>query len=287
MANLIGIIRLLVRMFCLHIVDCSIFSCRISFIGLTKYVKPKILARRDCIAVSMPPVGLEFVVQCGGCDKSAHVNCGSCDDSYCHTCFDNMHCKGKRSRHRYDKIHLCAYCRYQMATKSCVTCFMKPPKPGSVQELILGDRGLFCDSCFSYLHDERERRLEMMPINEKLAQTMIADRSKDAFLIAHTIRESVQTDHMYTHLVEPCEECKWRGAAWRCTDCRQVYCSKCLLGLHSIGGPFSRHRAEVLPYYTPDMHQRFQNDELKFIQKSKLEILNRKENERRKAFKMV
>jgi len=170
--------------------------------GLTKYEKPKILASRECITISMPPAGLEYLVPCSTCKMpSAQVNCDSCDETFCRSCFDNLHCKGHRKTHRADKLPYCAYCRFQMATKSCVTCFMKPPKRGTVQELVVGDRGLFCDSCFSYLHDGREREMEQLPLEDKLGRTMIAERTKDAYLIGLALREGVTTDHTYSHLV--------------------------------------------------------------------------------------
>ena len=77
-----------------------------------------------------------------------------------------------------------------MATKSCVTCFLKPPKPGTVQELVVGDRGLFCDTCFIYLHDLREMSLEELPLEDKLSKTMINERTKDAYLVGQSIHVS-------------------------------------------------------------------------------------------------
>ena len=169
--------------------------------GLSKYEKPKILAYRECITISMPPTGLEYLVKCCSCQSPSHVNCTTCDESMCKPCFDNLHCKGNRKLHRSDKIHFCAYCRFQMATKNCVTCFMKPPKPGTVQELVVGDRGLFCDSCFSYLHDSREMEMEKVSLEDKLSKNMIVERTKDAYLIGHSLREGILTDHIYTNLV--------------------------------------------------------------------------------------
>jgi len=44
-----------------------------------------------------------------------------------------------------------------------------------------------------------------------------------------------------------------------------------------MGGPFSRHKAEQLPYYTPKMHTSFKNDTYRQIVKIKLTQLNRDE----------
>ena len=78
---------------------------------------------------------------------------------------------------------------------------------------------------------------------------------------------------MYTDLVQRCEECQSRAASWRCNDCRQIYCSRCLIGLHSIGGPFAKHIADPLPYYSPEMHQRFEEDDMQFRIKSKMDVI--------------
>ena len=64
-----------------------------------------------------------------------------------------------------------------------MTCFLKPPRPGSVQELVSGDRGFFCDICFNYMHDKKEILLDQLPLQRKLAMTMMYERSKDAYLI--------------------------------------------------------------------------------------------------------
>ena len=81
---------------------------------------------------------------------------------------------------------------------------------------------------------------------------------------------------MYTDLVEKCEECVSRAASWRCNDCRQIYCSRCLLGLHSIGGPFAKHIADPLPYYSPEMHRRFEEDDMQFRMKAKMDVIKHK-----------
>ena len=86
--------------------------------------------------------------------------------------------------------------------------------------------------------------------------------------------------------MEVCEECHWRASSWRCRDCRQIYCSKCLLGLHSLGGPFSKHSAEPLPYFTPDMHKRFEEEELAYKLRAKSELLKHQRLEAEEKLKL-
>lgn len=168
---------------------------------VSSYEKPKILGRYDCLVISMPPQGLEFVIPCNTCMSPAEVNCQQCDESMCKSCFGNLHCKGSRRSHRHEKIPMCSYCRFQMATKTCVTCFMRKPKPGSVQELITEDRGLFCDTCFCFMHDEHEQALQDKPIEEKTAALLVAEQTRQAFLVGQSIHQQVVTTHNFAHMV--------------------------------------------------------------------------------------
>lgn len=223
------------------------------------YTKPKIFMSGNCLPVRVPLPGMECVVNCVNCSDEATSNCVQCDESMCRTCFDAMHCKGNRRKHHRDKIPMCSYCKFQVASKTCLSCFIKKPAVGSVEEHMTGERGLYCDNCFTYAHDQLERDLEL---NDELSQQQKMDKlyveqSKTIKMVETGIRRKVETDHTWSHLMQPCEECDWRCSMWRCHDCKQVYCSKCLTGMHSLGGIFAKHHAEPLPYYTVDMHKRY------------------------------
>ncbi len=229
---------------------------------ITKYAKPAILGSRDCLSIPMPPVGLEFVVKCSNCTtRQATINCDECEDSYCRICFDDMHCKGTRRHHHRQKIPMCGYCKFQMACRTCMTCMTAKPEPGSPAELMSEtDRGTMCDTCFTHTHNEHEIELRHASDEKKRALKQIA-QSKSAYLVAHQLHLRIKTTHKYLDMVQSCEECWSRSAGWRCLDCNQVYCNRCLLGLHSLGGPFSKHKGEKLPYYTPEMHQSYLRDQ--------------------------
>lgn len=225
---------------------------------VTSYEKPKILGSYDCVEVPLPGPKLENVIMCGICeDKNAEVNCDQCEDSMCKSCFATMHCKGKRQVHTWSPIPICSLCKYQCATKSCTTCALRKPKKGSLMALVEGDRGMLCDTCYTYVHDGCNSSSSI--VTKKLGtENRFGDNCKDAYLIQLDMNQRLDTDHRYSALVQFCEECQWRAASYRCSDCDQVYCSKCLSGYHSIGGPFASHVAEKLPYYTPDMHKKFE-----------------------------
>jgi hypothetical protein len=225
---------------------------------VTSYEKPKILGSYACKEVPLPGPNLEYVIKCGICEeKEAEVNCDQCEDSMCKTCFSTMHCKGKRQLHTYSPIPHCALCKYQNATKSCMTCSLRKPEKGSLMSLVDGERGVLCDTCYTYVHDGCNSTSAV--VTKKLGNdNHCGDHCKDAYLIQLEMNQRLDTDHRYSALVQFCEECQWRAASYRCSDCDQVYCSKCLKGYHSIGGPFASHTAEKLPYYTPDMHKKFE-----------------------------
>ena len=68
---------------------------------IIKYKKPKILLKFDSIQIKLPPKGCEYIVYCFYCTtKHASLNCIECEESYCQTCFMNIHCKGHRRDHR-------------------------------------------------------------------------------------------------------------------------------------------------------------------------------------------
>mmetsp|Transcript_19751 Transcript_19751/g.27140 ORF Transcript_19751/g.27140 Transcript_19751/m.27140 type:complete len:2215 (+) Transcript_19751:40-6684(+) len=279
--------------------------------------KPRILRGNECYSISVPEAGLENLAYCCYCNVMAEVNCNECEESMCKLCFDSLHCKGQRRNHVKVKIPFCGFCQYQVATKSCLTCVLHKPKPGTLQSALdPADRGTFCDSCFIHVHEKKrppprntqqdqEAASKAKPSSssgnknsQNAAVTItVSDRrkgmqalmvsSREAYLIRHHIHEQLSTEHNYDNLVQTCEECGWRSSSWRCIDCKQVYCNKCLVGLHSIGGPFSRHRAELLPYYTPTMHISFSRDLNAIYTQEKLERIGREMSKRREQKEYV
>lgn len=250
------------------------------FHPLTKvktYRKPKVLRSLDSYSIALPEEGLENVVNCFYCNKLAEVNCDNCEESMCKICYDSMHCKGNRREHQSSKILSCSYCKFQVATKSCLTCILNPVPLGNIKESVEEScRGLYCDTCFTYEHDRSQKSLNIQQQRRRRLKNILA-YTKQAYLIHNHLHQSLDTNHHFDNLVQTCEECNWRSSSWRCVDCNQIYCNICLVGLHSMGGPFSRHKAEQLPYYTPQMHTSFKNDIDRQMIKIKLTQLNRDE----------
>eukprot|EP01041_Mallomonas_annulata_P004815 gene4815-9605_t len=226
----------------------------------TSWHKPKVLGSYDCLSIPTPVAGLQYMVYCSNCERQATVNCLNCEDSMCQICFTSLHCKGSRKKHVSHAISMCSLCTMQMATKACTTCALRKPKKGSVQLLLKRDLSVMCDNCFCHVHDHREAHPETNWAKRDANRAL--ESSLDASLVGQALHEKLITDHKYSFLVQPCEECLWRAAAWRCNDCDQVYCDKCLIGLHSLGGPFGKHQAETLPYYSPSMHRCFESGAL-------------------------
>ena len=226
---------------------------------VSSLTKPKILRNYDSVSIALPPEGLANTVKCCNCPSPSQVNCNQCEDSFCKRCFDNVHCKGQRRNHNYVYIPYCSNCKYQVGCKNCLTCVLNKPVPGSLQAAMKeSDRGTLCDTCFTHFHDPMEISLsDPRFASRKKNERTLFMQTKEAYLVGQQIHQGDVTDHRYDNLVQPCEECSWRSATWRCEDCRQIYCHSCLTGLHSIGGPFSKHSAELLPYYTPEMHANY------------------------------
>lgn len=227
------------------------------------YKKPKCLLDYDAVVISLPSKGMEFISKCQLCNDKAVLNCVQCEESFCEVCYESLHCKGSRKRHQKIKIPYCPNCTFQQASKICQTCVLHKPIPGSKQEAMLQtERGIFCDTCFQCIHDsEFETRSADELVKSRLSEKYICSHSKDLYQIRQHLRQEVITTHKHDNLIQPCEECNWRAASWRCIECEQIYCNKCLQGLHSIpGSVFTKHRAEPLPYYTPEMHKKYKKD---------------------------
>jgi hypothetical protein len=223
------------------------------------WTKPLILGKYECISIPLPPTGLEIQVRCIFCNIPAEVNCTECQDSMCRSCYNSFHHKGKRKDHHKENIPFCSYCKYQVATKFCKTCLMVRPKIISYQHTLKESvRAMYCDYCFVSTHDQDT---ETAISRRKQNELQILNHSNDAYLIRHILHQRINTNHHYDDIVKTCEECEWRCASWRCHDCAQVYCHTCLVGLHSLGGPFGSHKADVLPFYTHSMHRSYLSDE--------------------------
>jgi hypothetical protein len=226
------------------------------------YSKPKILHDKDCYCLALPDKSLEQVIYCYACHiRPAKVNCLQCEESMCKICFDSLHCKGERQKHKSNKIPHCGYCSYQIATRSCLTCFLSAPKKGHIKESVpSGSRGLYCDTCFQYEHDSTYyEKLEKNPKYRDALQQML-NFSKETYLLSSYLRHPIVTKHTYEPLVAQCEECQIHSASWRCIECFQVYCHACLIGYHSKNQAFLTHKLELLPFYTKEMHESFRND---------------------------
>jgi len=237
----------------------------------------------DAYSLALPEEGLENVVNCSYCNKPAEVNCSDCEDSFCRVCYDSMHCKGARLKHRPMKIPHCSYCKFQVATKSCLTCIITEAPRGTMRESVHeAVRGHYCDTCFIHEHDSAEKALNLHKQRRKDLKNILA-YSSQAYLVNQYLHQRIITSHHYEDMVQSCEECSTRSSTWRCQDCNQVYCSSCLIGLHSMGGPFARHKAELLPYFTPEMHISFKKDINKQLFRHKMEKLNKIEKARRVA----
>ncbi|KAJ1425251.1 hypothetical protein B484DRAFT_451176 [Ochromonadaceae sp. CCMP2298] len=248
---------------------------------VTSVKKPKILAYLEAYTIALPEEGLENQVYCYFCNQPADVNCLECEDSYCKVCFESLHCKGQRTRHSSERIPKCSYCRFQVATKSCLGCILYPPAKGHIRESVNeAERSYYCDTCFVFEHDSNDKALQLHRQHRKDLKHVLCC-SREATLVGQYLRQRIVTSHHYEDLVQTCEECDWRSSAWRCTDCSQVYCSPCLVGLHSIGGPFASHHAELLPFFTPAMHKSFKHDIVTQTIQTKLEKLQIVERDRR------
>ena len=239
--------------------------------------KPKVLGSLDCLSISLPPPALEYVIKCSNCNHShGTMNCAECEDTYCRPCYNDLHCKGNRTTHNYVGIPICGYCKYQNACRTCLTCMTSKPDAESPQALLSEtERGLFCDSCFTHMHDENVHKFEAQPEGIKKAAKHLFQKSAEAYLVQHQLQVTLKTEHQYFNLVQDCEECGSHSAQWRCSDCKQVYCNKCLTALHSMGGPFSRHVCSKLPYYTEEMHRSFLDDQRTQVFKHRMAEVNK------------
>ncbi|RYY77711.1 hypothetical protein EON63_18235 [archaeon] len=229
------------------------------------YKKPLILHQKECYAITIPDKSLEQVVLCFACHvRKAVVNCEQCEESMCMVCFDSLHCKGIRARHTTYKIPVCAYCTIQVASISCLTCILTPPAKGHIKESIAhSQRGHYCDACFRFEHSPAQnKKYEANPTYRDNIRDMVL-YSKEVYMVHKYISTPVHTHHQYEFVHTQCEACNVYSASWRCAECVMVYCHVCMVGIHSKHKGYIHHKVEVLPYYTPVMHESYKKDVLK------------------------
>ena len=253
----------------------------------THPTKPRILLKYECLPVPLPENGFECIANCIFCNQKAQVNCSNCEESLCFSCYKSSHSKGtKKVHHHFTYIPTCCNCKYQNATKNCLTCIIQRPKPGElVREVAKGDRGLYCDSCFSHTHDQLQQvNDENHPIG-KFRQYALLSKTKEAYLKNANLQRKLLCDHKYDALVEPCGECSVNSASWRCRDCHQLYCHVCLSHIHTAG-VFKKHVAERLPYFTVEMARSYRQQEAIHRTQNKFNKLKNAEARRREKFRL-
>ena len=79
---------------------------------------------------------------CGECEvEVAVVDCEDCHESYCKTCCEMVHKKGRRKTHtKFIKIQICGQCEVVAATKECLDC-----------------KEFYCAPCCEEVHSKGQR----------------------------------------------------------------------------------------------------------------------------------
>lgn len=247
--------------------------------------KPPILMKYECLHVPIPETRFEFIVACI-CMQKAQVNCNGCEESYCFSCFKNLHCKGKKSNHHFTYIPTCSNCKFQNATKNCLTCIIQRPKPNDVgveRDVPKADKGLYCDCCFTHIHDQLQQVNDANCPLLKFRHYNLLKSTNEGYLKQGNLRRKILSEHKYDNLVEPCEECNFMSASWRCTDCNQLYCHGCLFDIHT-SGVFKKHKAERLSYFTIEMAKNYRTQEAIFRTQTKFNKLKKEDARKRERF---
>lgn len=248
--------------------------------------KPPILMKYECLHVPIPETRFEFIVACIFCSQKAQVNCNGCEESYCFSCFKNLHCKGKKSNHHFTYIPTCSNCKFQNATKNCLTCIIQRPKPNDVgveRDVPKADKGLYCDCCFTHIHDQLQQVNDANHPIAKFRHYNLLKSTNEGYLKQGNLRRKILSEHKYDNLVEPCEECNFMSASWRCTECNQLYCHGCLFDIHT-SGVFKKHKAERLSYFTIEMAKNYRTQEAIFRTQTKFNKLKKEEARKRERF---
>lgn len=251
----------------------------------THKTKPTVLLNYECVPVPLPEAGFECLVSCIFCSQKAQVNCDNCEESMCFSCFKNIHSKGAKMTHHFTYIPTCCNCKFQNATKNCLTCIIERPKPGAlVRDVPKADRGLYCDLCFTHTHDQLQQVNDTNHPIAKLRQYDLLKNTTEAYLKQAYLRRKILCKHRYDALVEPCEECGVCSASWRCRDCNQLYCHICLSQIHT-SGVFKKHKAERLPYFTVEYAKNYRHQEAIHRTQLKFNKLKKEQERKREQFR--
>nr|CCA24585.1 conserved hypothetical protein [Albugo laibachii Nc14] len=127
---------------------------------------------------------------------AAQVYCLQCEDVMCKACFRRDH--GTRiafNHHQPKMLKLCCNCENQIATRECLIC--------------ADGKTSFCDTCFCFLHTSL-----------KSAHEGAENRS------------DTKQKHPFRGYVVMCVECGERTGQWKCDDCDDLYCKRCLTVSH-------------------------------------------------------
>lgn len=191
--------------------------------------------------VPLPFPGEEFHAFCerhedssagaAGTKVPAEVYCVECEDAMCAICFARDHSKRQAfQRHEQRRILACTHCLTETATRECLHCG--------------NGRVPYCDACFPHVHKVMvdKKRHEEPPGRDSVTaaaatnlQTSVLSKPLDA--------------HRFQPLVVMCSECSSRAAQWRCETCADVYCKRCLSGIHAKGQR-QHHRCHRLSYFS-------------------------------------
>ena len=79
---------------------------------------------------------------CGECEiEVAVVDCEDCHESYCKTCCEGVHKKGRRKQHtNFIKIQICGQCEVVAASKECLDCKEFYCEPCCIEVHVKGQR---------------------------------------------------------------------------------------------------------------------------------------------------
>ena len=92
-------------------------------------------------------VNVSRQIYCVECGAIGALICPTCNDSFCQECFDRLHAKGNRSRHRGNHLIPCAICGVLPGRLQCTYSF-----------------GCYCLECYAQHAQTLPRYLDLRPI---------------------------------------------------------------------------------------------------------------------------
>ncbi|GBG33990.1 Peptidyl-prolyl cis-trans isomerase NIMA-interacting 1 [Hondaea fermentalgiana] len=188
--------------------------------GESSWTKPKLLGNDEAeVSIVMPQKDDEFVIKCAKCRaEMATVACLDCADPFCEDCHRQEH--HGATMHTNIPIPLCTECNFQAATRNCAPCQRK-----------------FCCSCFEMAH-------------------FISPPWQDEPVCAQPSEEQSQlAAHKWQPLIKVCAECDARAVRWRCEECGDDFCARCLKDLHRKGNR-RLHNFHPLSYHSLQLEVR-------------------------------